>query len=134
MFSVQFLEKYHHICFHPCFRDASFCYALCVELGKLFRNGFISCFRCSNVSFRLSALVFSVTEPITIMWSLPILTRLMTVTSVTMLGLLVMMWSISLLMFPSGLLHVHFLLPVLQECLLFHFAGPGRSIPSPFML
>ena len=42
-------------------------------------------------SFLLSALVFSVMEPITILWSLPMLTRFMTVTSVTMLGLSVMM-------------------------------------------
>ena len=25
VFSVPFLEKYHHNCFHPCFRDASLC-------------------------------------------------------------------------------------------------------------
>ena len=36
-------------------------------------------------SFLLSALVFSVTEPITILWSLPMLMRFMTVTSVTIL-------------------------------------------------
>ena len=29
---IPFLEKYRHICFLPCFRDASFCYALCVQL------------------------------------------------------------------------------------------------------
>ena len=26
------------------------------------------------------------------------------------------------------------MLPILQECLLFHFAGPGRSILSPFLI
>ena len=33
VFSVPFLEKCHHICFLPCFRDAPFCYALCGQLG-----------------------------------------------------------------------------------------------------
>ena len=42
-------------------------------------------------SFLLSALVFSITEPMTIMWSFPMLMRLKTVTSVTMLSLSVMM-------------------------------------------
>ena len=32
-FLFPFLKKYHHICFLPCFRDASFCYALSVQLG-----------------------------------------------------------------------------------------------------
>ena len=44
----NYLYLYRYL---PCFRDASFCYALCVQFRQLFRNGFISCFQCFNVSF-----------------------------------------------------------------------------------
>ena len=46
---------------------------------------------------------------ITSLWSLPMLTWLMTVTSVTMSGLFVRMWSISVVVRPFGLFHVHLL-------------------------
>ena len=57
-------------------------------------------------SFLLSALVFRATEPITILWSLPMLMRFLTVTSVTMLGL--SSW-----------------------CSLFHFSVSIRASPCP---
>ena len=79
------------------------------------------------------------------------LTRFMTVTSVTMRGLSVI-WcsqfrclcfhqdfsmSISSLL-SSGIVCSwswnSLMLPILQECLLFHFAGPCRSIMSPFLM
>ena len=42
------------MCSLPCFRNALFCYALCVQLGQFFRNGFISCFQCFNVNLMCS--------------------------------------------------------------------------------
>ena len=56
-------------------------------------------------SILLSALVFTVVQPITILLYMPTLKRFMTITSATMLGL-----SSSVLVFPpGGLLRVHLL-------------------------
>ena len=57
----------------------------------------------------LSTSTSSLTLLISIMWSLPTLTWLMTVTSVTMSGLFVRMQSISVFVAPFGLFHVHLL-------------------------
>ena len=44
---------------------------------------------------------------ITILWSLPVLTKIMTVMSVTMSSLFVRMYSNSVFVTPFGLFHVH---------------------------
>ena len=61
------------------------------------------------IHFVLSITTSSSMLLITSLWSLSMLTWLMTVTSVTMSGLFVRMWSISVVVRPFGLFHVHLL-------------------------
>ena len=57
------------------------------------------------ISFSTSSLMLLITS----LWSLPMLTWLMTVTSVTLSGLFVRMYSISVFVTPFGLFHDHLL-------------------------
>ena len=74
-------------------------------------------------------LVSNVTDPITILWILLMLARFMTVMSVTMLGWSAMMWSTSLLVFPSGFLYAHLPSAFCWNCLfiILNFFGVAHS-------